>query len=259
MTDAASETKRDSDPQTSMTTSLGQHAMAVQATLAEAERANVIERIWKKDASLWKQEESHRKIIENSLGWLTVPGEMIEAADELKQFADSVSAAGFRQVMVCGMGGSSLCPEVLRQTFDRQQNFPELLVLDSTDPDTINNFKQQIDIRHCLFVIASKSGTTTEPIAFHRYWYNEVAQAQQSPGDAFITITDPGSQMAETAANERFRRIVLNQPDIGGRYSALSYFGMMPAALMGLDVARLLESAERMAGECRAKAGANPA
>src|ERR1051325_409355 len=259
MTDAASETKRDSDPQTSMTTSLGQHAMAVQATLAEAERANVIERIWKKDASLWKQEESHRKIIENSLGWLTVPGEMIEAADELKQFADSVSAAGFRQVMVCGMGGSSLCPEVLRQTFDRQQNFPELLVLDSTDPDTINNFKQQIDIRHCLFVIASKSGTTTEPIAFHRYWYNEVAQAQQSPGDAFITITDPGSQMAETAANERFRRIVLNQPDIGGRYSALSYFGMMPAALMGLDVARLLESAERMAGECSAKAGANPA
>ena len=258
MTDAASETKRDSDPQTSMTMSLGQYAAAVQATLAEAERADVIERIWKKDAPLWKQEEAHRKIIDNSLGWLTVAGEMIPAAEELKQFAESVRDAGFQQVMICGMGGSSLCPEVLRQTFGRQTDFPELLVLDSTDPDAINNFKQKIDIRHCLFVIASKSGTTTEPITFHRYWYNEVAKVQESPGDAFVTITDPGSQMAETAAGEGFRRIVLNQPDIGGRYSALSYFGMVPAALMGLDVARLLSGADRMAQRCRAKVDANP-
>jgi len=258
MTDAASETKRDSDPQTSMTMSLGQYAAAVQATLAEAERADVIERIWKKDSSLWKQEESHRKIIDNSLGWLTVPREMIAAVEELKQFAESVRDAGFQQVMICGMGGSSLCPEVLRQTFGRQKDFPELLVLDSTDPDAINNFKQKIDIKRCLFVIASKSGTTTEPITFHRYWYNEVAQVEQSPGDAFVTITDRGSQMAETAAAEGFRRIVLNQPDIGGRYSALSYFGMMPAALMGLDVARLLEGADRMAQQCRAKVDSNP-
>src|SRR4029078_4464735 len=126
MTDAASETKRDSDPQTSMTMSLGQHASAVQATLAEAERADVIERIWKKDASLWKQEESHRKIIDNSLGWLIVPSEMIEAAEEVKQFAESIRDAGVQQVMICGMGGSSLCPEVLRQTFGRQKHFPEL-------------------------------------------------------------------------------------------------------------------------------------
>ena len=103
MTDAASETKRDSDPQTSTTMSLGQYATAVQTTLAEAARANVIERIWNKDPSLWKQEESHQKIIDNSLGWLTVPGEMIEAAEELKQFAESVKDAGFQQVMICGM------------------------------------------------------------------------------------------------------------------------------------------------------------
>src|SRR6185436_1835084 len=145
---------------------------------------------------------------------------------------------------------SSLCPEVLRQTFGRQAGFPELLVLDSTDPDTINNFKQQIDIAHCLFIIASKSGTTTEPNAFHSYWHNEVAQKSDAPGGSFVTITDPGSQMAEVAAAEGFRRIFLNQPDIGGRYSALSYFGMVPAALMGVDVARLLQQTLSMVAAC---------
>jgi transaldolase / glucose-6-phosphate isomerase len=262
MTDAASETKRDTDPDSqpsAISMSLGQYETAVQAALSEAQRANVVARIWSKDASLWKQEDSHQKIIKNSLGWLTVPGEMITVADELKSFAKTIGAAGFEHVMICGMGGSSLCPEVLRQTFGRQKNSPEILVLDSTDPDTINIFKQQIDVSRCLFVIASKSGTTTEPIAFHRYWYNEVAQLQESPGDAFITITDPGSQMADTAAAEGFRRIVLNQPDIGGRYSALSHFGMMPAALMGVDVDRLLRPAQAMAEHCRANASENPA
>jgi transaldolase/glucose-6-phosphate isomerase len=270
MKDAASEAKRDtvskaqSDSLSATTsfpliTSLGEYAAAVNTTLAEADRAKVIERIWSKDASLWKQEASHQKIIANSLGWLTVPGEMMEVTDELKTFAESVSASGFKSVMICGMGGSSLCPEVLRQTFGRQKDFPELLVLDSTDPDAISNLKRQIDIGRCLFVIASKSGTTTEPIAFHRYWYNEVAQIQEAPGNSFVTITDPGSQMAETAAAEGFRRIVLNQPDIGGRYSALSYFGMVPAALMGVDVGRLLRQAQSTAERCRANVNENPA
>ena len=132
-----------------------------------------------------------------------------------------------------------------------------MLVLDSTDPDTINNFKKQIDVGKCLFVIASKSGTTTEPNAFHRYWYNEVAQETDKPGKAFVTITDPGSQMADTAAAEGFKRIFLNQPDIGGRYSALSYFGMVPAALMGLDFEKLLRGAETMAEACGARVEAN--
>jgi glucose-6-phosphate isomerase len=159
--------------------------------------------------------------------------------------------------MVCGMGGSSLCPEVLRQTFRRQEGFPELLVLDSTDPDTINNFKEQIDTSRCLFVIASKSGTTTEPNAFHRYWYKEVAQHTDAPGNSFVTITDPGSQMADTAAREGFRRIFLNQPDIGGRYSALSYFGMVPATLMGVDAARLLRQTHPMVEACRTQSAVN--
>jgi glucose-6-phosphate isomerase len=250
MNEAGSEAKRDSDRQAPLTASLGAYDESVRAVLDEAAGAQVSKQIWNKDASLWKHETAHQKIIANSLGWLTVPGEMLAVVDDLKSFADGVMAAGFKQVMVCGMGGSSLCPEVLRQTFGRQAGFPELLVLDSTDPDTINNFKQQIDIAHCLFIIASKSGTTTEPNAFHRYWHNEVAQKSDAPGGSFVTITDPGSQMAEVAAAEGFRRIFLNQPDIGGRYSALSYFGMVPAALMGVDVARLLQQTLSMVAAC---------
>jgi len=260
MKDAGIEAKRDAEqggpPLTTancLTASLGNYEGPVRAALAEAARSNVIERIWNKDATLWKQEEAHQKIIRNSLGWLTVATGMLAVADELRSFADGVRASGnFQHVMVCGMGGSSLCPEVLRQTFGQQHDFPELLVLDSTDPDTINNFKQQIDVRRCLFVIASKSGTTTEPNAFHRYWHNEVAQETDKPGKAFVTITDPGSQMADTAAAEGFKRIFLNQSDIGGRYSALSYFGMVPAALMGLDFEKLLRGAETMAKACGA-------
>jgi transaldolase / glucose-6-phosphate isomerase len=261
MDDAASEAKQKTDRNLTLNVPLGEYASAVKTALEDAARANVIERIWNKDASLWKSEAAHQKIIANSLGWLTVAGEMLAVADELKAFAAEVSAAGFRQVMVCGMGGSSLCPEVLRQTFGRQPGFPELLVLDSTDPDVISNFKQQIDVGKCLFVIASKSGTTTEPIAFHRYWYHEVAQQSDTPGNSFVTITDPGSQMADTAAREGFRRIFLNQADIGGRYSALSYFGMVPAALMGVDAARLLRQTESMTEACNLSApvSENPA
>lgn len=257
MDDAGIEAKRETDRTALLSVSLGEYGGAVKAVLDEAKRANVIERIWNKDTTLWKNEAAHQKTIANSLGWLTVSTEMLCVADELKTFADSVSASGFEHVMVCGMGGSSLCPEVLRQTFGRQKDFPELLVLDSTDPDTINNFKEQIDIGKCLFVIASKSGTTTEPIAFHRYWYSEVAQKSDVPGDSFVTITDPGSQMADTAAAEGFRRIFLNQADIGGRYSALSYFGMVPAALMGVDAARLLRQTQSMTEACSAPVEVN--
>jgi glucose-6-phosphate isomerase len=268
MKDAGIEAKRDPEQARPtfmtdeyLTVSLGNHETRVRATLAEAAGAKVIERIWNKDASLWKSEEAHQKIIRNSLGWLTVATQMLAIADELASFAASVRASGrLQHAMVCGMGGSSLCPEVLRQTFDRQSEFPELLVLDSTDPDAINNFRNQIDLGRCLFIVASKSGTTTEPITFHRYWYSEVAKRSDKPGSAFITITDPGSQMADTAAAEGFLRIFLNQPDIGGRYSALSYFGMVPGALLGLDLEKLLRRAETMAESCgpRVRANDNP-
>jgi glucose-6-phosphate isomerase len=207
----------------------------------------VAKRIWQKDATLWKSDPDNIKLINNSLGWLTVAEEMIGVVDDLVEFAESIRKRGFQHVMVCGMGGSSLCPEVLARTFGRQPGFPELLVLDSTDPDVIAAFKERIDIERCLFVVASKSGSTTEPNVFYKFWYEEVSKVRENPGDNFIAITDPGSPLVETAKELKFQRTFLNQPDIGGRYSALSYFGMVPAALMGLDVRRLLERAKQAA------------
>jgi glucose-6-phosphate isomerase len=212
---------------------------AMEATV----RDRVGERIWQKDASLWKSDPAAVKVINNSLGWLTVADEMLGVGDQLTEFAQSIRDRGFRHVMVCGMGGSSLCPEVLAQTFGRQSGFPELLVLDSTDPDVIAAFAERIDIERCLFVIASKSGSTTEPNVFYKFWYDQLSRRTENPGDNLVAITDPGSPLVETAIELKFQRTFLNQADIGGRYSALSYFGMVPAALMGLDVRRLLDRA----------------
>lgn len=260
MKDAGIEAKRHATTvEAVLGTNLGQYEEAVRSALKDAEHADIIRRIWDKDASIWKSEPAHQKIIKNSLGWLTVTNEMLARTHELEKFAAAIRTDGYRHVMVCGMGGSSLCPEVLRKTFGQRETFPSLLVLDSTDPDVVNDFANQIDLSRCLFAVASKSGTTTEPVAFHRYWFNEVSRLSNSPGDAFIAITDPGTQMATTAAAEGFRHIFLNQADIGGRYSALSHFGMVPAALMGVDVNRLLRRADAMAQLCRMPVKENPA
>ena len=231
---------------------LGPLADRLTTALREAEETAVAKRIWRKDASLWKSDDASHKQIRNSLGWLTVPDEMIGVAGELIEFADVIRRRGFKHVMVCGMGGSSLCPEVLARTFGRQNGFPELLVLDSTDPDVIARFRDQIDVDHSLFVIASKSGTTTEPTVFYKYWYDQLSKRREDPGENFIAITDPGSPLVETAGELGFQRTFLNQADIGGRYSALSYFGMTPAALMGIDIRKFLERAKQAEQECSA-------
>ena len=191
-----------------------------------------------KDASLWTTDESVATMIQNSLGWLNVAAEMTGVVGELREFAEEVRQK-FKHVMVCGMGGSSLCPEMLAQTFGQQPDFPELLVLDSTDPDVIAEFAARIEAEKCLFVIASKSGTTTEPNVFYKFWYDRVKS-----GGNFVAITDPGTPLVATATEDGFRRVFLNQSDIGGRYSALSYFGMLPAALMGLEIGTLLDRAQ---------------
>ncbi|MEP6637075.1 MAG: bifunctional transaldolase/phosoglucose isomerase [Acidobacteriota bacterium] len=234
-----------------LTASLGMYQDKVDIALTEAAKADVLGRIWRKDASLWKSEAEHQKIIRNALGWLAVPAQMVAAADELIAFSEEIrGAAGFKHLMLCGMGGSSLCPEVMRQTFGHQAGYPELLVLDSTDPDVLAAYAERIDIEKCLFIIASKSGTTTEPLVFYKYWYDQVRQRNANPGDSFVAITDPGTRMVEMATADNFRRIFLNPPDIGGRYSALSYFGMVPAALMGLDIKELLARAATMSDAC---------
>ena len=235
---------------------LGPLAVRLNSAVSDAEQATVVKRLWRKDASLWKADEAVHKQIRNSLGWLTVPDEMIAVAGELIEFAGMIRTRGFRHVMVCGMGGSSLCPEVLARTFgqgsNRQSGFPELLVLDSTDPDVIDRLRDQIDVEHCLFIIASKSGTTTEPTVFYKYWYDEVSRRRENPGENFIAITDPGSPLVDIAGELGFQRTFLNQPDIGGRYSALSYFGMVPAAVMGIDIRQMLERAKEAEQSCSA-------
>jgi glucose-6-phosphate isomerase len=229
---------------------LGALDQRINAAIEEAEREGVSKRIWRKDSSLWKNDEASQKTINNSLGWLTVPDEMIGVVDELTEFADLIRQRGFETVMVCGMGGSSLCPEVLAKTFGRQPGFPELLVLDSTDPDVLAGLLDRVDIKRCLFVIASKSGSTTEPNTFYKFWYDQLSKLTDNPGSNFIAITDPGSSLVETANRLGFQRTFLNQSDIGGRYSALSYFGMVPAALMGLDLRKFLSRAKEASQSC---------
>ncbi|HEX8294515.1 MAG TPA: bifunctional transaldolase/phosoglucose isomerase [Pyrinomonadaceae bacterium] len=233
-----------------LSASLGKYADAVSAAIREAEKGDVMRRVWRKEAALWKSEEEHQKIIKNSLGWLNVADRMIGVEDELVAFADRLREKGFRHVVLNGMGGSSLAPEVLRRTFGRQEGYPELLVLDSTDPDTVAEFREKIDPANTLFVVSSKSGTTTEPLSFYRYWYGEVGKVKENPGENFLAVTDPGTKMEADAARDKFKRVFLNPPDIGGRYSALSYFGVVPAALMGVDIRKLLGRAERVIHAC---------
>jgi len=227
---------------TQQTESLGPDRSLLTDALQRAERERFFQRIWAKDASLWKSDEAHQKIINNSLGWLFVPQYISERIDEVEAFAGEVRAAGFTHLMLLGMGGSSLCPEVFRRTFGRRPGFPELLVLDTTDPDTISDFESRIDLSTTLFIVSSKSGSTIEPLSFYKYFFDRVRSVKGAQaGENFIAVTDPGTLMERTARDSQFRRVFLNPADIGGRYSALSYFGTVPAALMGCDVREMLQ------------------
>src|ERR1044072_8272620 len=233
-----------------LSASLGKYADAVSAAIKEAEKGDVMRRVWRKDAALWKSEEDAQKLIKNSLGWLNVAGQLIGVEDELIAFADRLREKGYKHIVLNGMGGSSLAPEALRRTFGKQEGYPELLVLDSTDPDTVAQFREKIDPAHTLFVVSSKSGTTTEPLSFYRYWYAEVGKVKENPGENFLAVTDPGTKMEADATHDKVKRIFLNPSGIGGRYSALSYFGIVPAALMGVDIRKLLDRAERAIQAC---------
>jgi transaldolase/glucose-6-phosphate isomerase len=234
-----------------MEANLGRYEADVRATIKRADSEQWTRKICRKDASLWKQEESHQKVIKNSLGWVTVPEQLYEAADELAAFSARIRDKGFKDVMLLGMGGSSLCPEVFRRTFGKIPGYPELHVLDSTDPATVLAFESEIDLPRTIFVVASKSGTTIEPLMFYKYFINEMRKVKgERAGENFVAITDPSTLMEAMATGDKFRRIFLNPSDIGGRYSALSYFGMVPAALQGLDIKTLLDRAERAMHAC---------
>jgi transaldolase/glucose-6-phosphate isomerase len=223
----------------------------VNEALEDWRRHGKIRRLWAGDATLWTGKDEA-----DWLGWLTIVGEERARLDQLRAFAEEVRAAGFRHVLLLGMGGSSLGPEVLAQTFGRQVNAPELLVLDSTDPAQIREFESRIDPARTLFIVSSKSGGTLEPNVLKQYFFERVRQAvgQEQAGRHFIAITDPGSSMQQVAERDRFRHVFFGKPSIGGRYSVLSDFGMVPAAAMGLDLPRFLEATSAMVRSCCASA-----
>ncbi|MFQ5846278.1 MAG: bifunctional transaldolase/phosoglucose isomerase [Candidatus Methylomirabilales bacterium] len=231
--------------------SLGTYASAVDKTIHRMAEQQFLRRLWRKDPTLWKDDPAHQRVIRNALGWLTVAETMLEQTDELRGFAERVRNDGFQSVMLLGMGGSSLCPEVFRRTFGRVEGYPQLWVLDSTDPATVRWMERAVDIATTLFIVASKSGTTTEPLMFYQYFFEKVSQVKAGrPGAQFIAITDPGTPLEAIGRQQQFRRVFLNPADIGGRYSALSYFGLVPAALMGVDVRELLERTVDAAEAC---------
>jgi transaldolase/glucose-6-phosphate isomerase len=233
---------------------LGPVGAGIAAAIAETAQANVVQRIWDRDPDLWKPGDAgHAAVIHNRLGWLDVPLAMRARAAELTAFANEVREAGFRDAVLLGMGGSSLCPEVLRTSFGSTPGFPVLHVLDTTDPVAIAGLEKRLDLRHTLFVVASKSGTTLETTShLAHFWAAVEAAGVGAPGASFVAITDPGTPLAALATERRFRRLFENPGDIGGRYSALSLFGLVPAAVMGLDVGRLLDRALAMRASCAA-------
>jgi transaldolase / glucose-6-phosphate isomerase len=227
---------------------LGKAERLVKAGLAELDAARFSERLWQKDTTLWKPNDpAHQAEIKIRLGWLDVADLMQTKVAEMTAFADEVRRAGFTRAVLCGMGGSSLAPEVLRRTFGLAKGYVDVRVLDSTDPDAVRNAEAWSDPARTLYIVSSKSGGTTEPNVFFQYFWDRVSRTKGGhAGGNFIAITDPGTAMERRAREHGFRHIFLNPPEIGGRYSALSYFGLVPAALMGIDVAKLLERALRM-------------
>ena len=229
---------------------LVQHT-GVQARLKELRQTDFVRRLWAKDPTLWHSDPAQQKIIRNALGWLHVTEQQVHDLPRIKGVAESVRATGFKHALLLGMGGSSLCPEVFRITFGVVPGYPELHVLDSTVPAQVRSFEKRVDLARTLCIVASKSGTTTEPLLFYRYFFERMRQVKgEKAGENFIAITDPGSLLEKLAQESEFRDILPGVPDIGGRYSALSNFGLVPAAIMGVNVEHLLYRAERMRQRC---------
>ena len=222
-------------------------AKAVQAELDEWEQTEKIRRLWERDATLWTGSDEA-----NWLGWLDIVDEQAHHLEALQAFSNDVESGGYSDALLLGMGGSSLAPEVLSRTFGQQTLHPRFHVLDSTDPAQVRSFEQRVDLSRTLFIVASKSGTTLEPNALLKFFFDEVQHLLSSEAGArFTAITDPGSRLEKGAADLGFLHVFHGVPDIGGRFSALSHFGLVPAATMGLDVARLLASASAMKDLCR--------
>ena len=210
----------------------------------------IVSRIWDLDYTVWKNKPDE---ISNRLGWLKSAEAMVGVLSEINHFVDQIRADGFTNALLLGMGGSSLAPEVFRKTFGVKNGYLDLFVLDSTDPGAILNQEKSLDITKTLFIVSTKSGGTVETVSLMKYFYNRAAEiiGKENVGKHFIAITDPGSGLESIAKSLDFRKIFLNDPDIGGRYSALSFFGIVPAALIGVEIKQILEYAINMANACK--------
>ena len=220
---------------------------AVKSGIDDWRAGGKVRRLWQRDASLWTGTDEAAW-----LGWLAVTDDQMAQSQELGRVAEDVKKAGFTHGLLLGMGGSSLCPEVLATTFGKIPGFPALDVLDSTDPAQVKAFEKKVDLSKTLFIVSSKSGSTLEPNIFKQYFGERVKAAvgEKEVGSRFIAITDPGSKFEKVAEGDHFRNIFYGVPSIGGRYSALSNFGMVPAAVMGVDTAKFLDRTEEMVEAC---------
>jgi glucose-6-phosphate isomerase len=232
---------------------LGKLGPPVEAALARLQNQRFGRRLWECDPSLWKSEPEHQRVIKNALGWLSVPGDMLKGLDQLLVFVEEVRRQGFKHAVVLGMGGSSLCPDVCRATFGAAPGFLDLQVLDSTVPASVSWVERAIDLNRTLFLVSSKSGGTAETLSFYKYFFDRVKDSKgERAGENFVAITDPGTSLEKLAREKSFRAVFPGRPDIGGRFSALSNFGIVPAALAGVDVRALLARGVRMAQACAA-------
>ncbi|KPK92810.1 MAG: hypothetical protein AMJ88_09940 [Anaerolineae bacterium SM23_ 63] len=230
---------------------LGPLQQDVQTALDDLAQNDVGRRVWEGDPSLWTKTSSDEQEIKQRLGWLTLPQDSREFVNEWQKLREEIIRDGIDRVMLLGMGGSSLAADVFRQTLASDQGI-QFQVLDSTNPDEIHRVSKKLQIETTLFIVASKSGTTIEPLALMDYFWEKFSErGDQEPGKHFVAITDPGT-LLETIAGERgFRRIFSSPEEVGGRYSALSVFGLLPAALMGIETRDLLQGGERMAAACQ--------
>jgi transaldolase / glucose-6-phosphate isomerase len=221
---------------------------AVQSALKDWQTNNKMARLWRGDPSLWTGDDEDKWV-----GWLPIVEEQLTHLKQLNDAAADAAKAGFTHALLLGMGGSSLCPEVLKITYGRQPGHPELHVLDSTDPAQIKSIENQVDLAKTVCIVASKSGSTLEPNIFKQYFFDRMQQAvgKDKAGEHFIAITDPGSKMQQVAERDQFRKIFFGVASIGGRYSALSNFGMVPAAVMGLDLTKFLQRTNEMVQACK--------
>ena len=225
----------------------------IQEWMQKCEKNSLVKRIWQKDPTLWTKSVSAHKEIKERLGWLTIPRGMKMRMAEIKAFKEEIKKAGYTHALLLGMGGSSLAAEVMQNILGHTAGFPELFILDSTDPVRIQEIESKLDLAKTLFIVSSKSGGTLELVSLFKYFFEKIKQIKpDAPGQPFIAITDPGTSLEKTAKENGFSRTFLAPPDVGGRFSALTWFGIVPACVIGADVSLLLDRAEKMMESCAA-------